>query len=68
MPYGAEAGNTPLRRGDRQHGGRAGLPADLIAPDGRVPAAGCGVHADDRRPVGKLPALPERAGVLRPNG
>ncbi|MFJ3516606.1 AhpC/TSA family protein [Streptomyces sp. NPDC090131] len=49
-----------------QEGGRLGLPADfLIAPDGRVLAAGYGEHADDQWPVEKLLTLAERARTAR---
>ncbi|WP_405787721.1 peroxiredoxin-like family protein [Streptomyces sp. NBC_01367] len=48
-----------------QDGGRLGLPADfLIAPDGRVAAAGYGVHADDQWPVEKLLTLAARARTV----
>jgi peroxiredoxin len=46
------------------HGGRLGLPADLlIAPDGRVLAAKYGAHADDQWSVDELLAL---VGQRRP--
>jgi peroxiredoxin len=39
----------------RPHGGRLGLPADLlVAPDGRVLAAKYGVHAYDQWPVDEI--------------
>ncbi len=52
-----------LRTGKRPanlspHGGRLGLPADLlIAPDGRALAAKYGVHADDQWSVNEVLAL-----------
>ncbi|MBT2477692.1 peroxiredoxin-like family protein [Streptomyces sp. ISL-94] len=53
---------TPARV---QDGGRLGLPADfLIAPDGRVLAAGYGEHVDDQWPVEKLLKLAKRAGTV----
>ncbi|MFB7463970.1 peroxiredoxin-like family protein [Streptomyces sp. NPDC056224] len=49
-----------------QDGGRLGLPADfLIAPDGRVLAAGYGEHVDDQWPVEKLLTLARRARTVR---
>ncbi|MFE9634243.1 peroxiredoxin-like family protein [Streptomyces sp. NPDC006463] len=49
-----------------QDGGRLGLPADfLIAPDGRVLAAGYGEHADDQWPVEKLLTLARRARTVQ---
>ncbi|MCG7610014.1 MULTISPECIES: peroxiredoxin-like family protein [Mycobacterium] len=48
----------------RQAGGRLGLPADfLIAPNGAVPAAKYGAHADDQWSVDDLL---ERAATARP--
>ncbi|MBW8486176.1 peroxiredoxin-like family protein [Actinomadura parmotrematis] len=58
-----------LRRGDRKpaarpHGGRLGLPGDvLIAPDGAVLAAKIGAHAGDQWTVDELLA---RARLPRP--
>ncbi|MFD3698570.1 peroxiredoxin-like family protein [Streptomyces sp. NPDC058646] len=55
-------GKLPSRS---QPGGRFGLPADfLIAPDGRVVAAGYGKHVDDQWPVEKLLTLAERARTV----
>lgn len=46
----------------RRAGGRPGRPADsLIAPGGRVPAAGYGEHVYDRWPVDE-PPRPAAAG------
>ncbi|MGW0392347.1 peroxiredoxin-like family protein [Streptomyces sp. NPDC003042] len=45
--------------------GRLGLPADfLIAPDGRLLAAGYGEHVDDQWPVEKLLTLAERVRTV----
>ncbi|MEU6038606.1 peroxiredoxin-like family protein [Actinomadura sp. NPDC047616] len=51
----------------RQPHGRLGLPADfLIAPDGRVVAAGYGRHAYDQWPVDELLALAAEARRAAP--
>jgi AhpC/TSA antioxidant enzyme len=53
----------------RPHGGRLGLPADLlIAADGRVLAAGYGVHADDQWSVDDLLSRHRAAAGDRPGG